>query len=73
MMFDQAQKLRELAALGEESTKRARVLAVTSGKGGVGKTNISVGLALTACSLGQRTVILDGDLGLANVDVILDV
>ncbi|MEM7167121.1 MAG: MinD/ParA family protein [Planctomycetota bacterium] len=72
-MFDQAQKLRELAALKDEPVKRARVLAVTSGKGGVGKTNLSVGLALTACAQGQRTVILDGDLGLANVDVILDV
>lgn len=72
-MFDQARKLRELAALRGESVQRARVLAVTSGKGGVGKTNLSVGLALTACSLGKRVVILDGDLGLANVDVILDV
>jgi flagellar biosynthesis protein FlhG len=47
------------------------VLSVTSGKGGVGKTNISVGLACELARLGRRVVLLDADLGLANVDVIL--
>lgn len=47
------------------------VLSVTSGKGGVGKTNISVNLALCLSRLGRRCVILDADLGLANVDVVL--
>lgn len=47
------------------------VLSMTSGKGGVGKTNISVNLALCLSRLGKRCVILDADLGLANVDVIL--
>ena len=46
---------------------------MTSGKGGVGKTNVSVGLALSAARSGLSTVLIDGDLGLANIDVILDI
>lgn len=48
-----------------------RVLSVTSGKGGVGKTNISVNLACCLAKSGKRVVLLDADLGLANVDVAL--
>lgn len=47
------------------------VLSVSSGKGGVGKTNVSINLALSLSRLGRRCVILDADLGLANVDVML--
>ncbi len=53
--------------------KPARVLAVTSGKGGVGKTNFSTNLALTLAQMGQRVIVLDADLGLANLHVILGV
>lgn len=48
-----------------------RVVAVTGGKGGVGKTNVSINLAITAARAGQRVMLLDADLGLANVDVLL--
>lgn len=48
-----------------------RTLAITSGKGGVGKTNVSVNLALCLCKLGHKVLIIDADLGLANVDVVL--
>ncbi len=48
-----------------------RVIAVTSGKGGVGKTNVAANLALALCNLGKRVLILDADLGLANLDVLL--
>lgn len=47
------------------------VFSVTSGKGGVGKTNLSVNLALCLAQLGKRVVLIDADLGLANVDVLL--
>ena len=47
------------------------VFSVTSGKGGVGKTNISVNLAICLAQLGKRVVLIDADLGLANVDVVL--
>ncbi|MBD7976519.1 MULTISPECIES: flagellar synthesis regulator FleN [Pseudomonas] len=48
-----------------------QVIAVTGGKGGVGKTNVSVNLSLALAELGRRVMLLDADLGLANVDVML--
>lgn len=51
--------------------KPVRVLAIASGKGGVGKTNVSVNLAISLSHAGQKTLILDADLGLANIDVML--
>ena len=66
---DQAAKLRALAA----QVQRATVFAVTSGKGGVGKTNVSVNLAITLANAGKRVILLDADLGLANADVLCNV
>lgn len=65
-MHDQASELRVLAS---REKHKIRVIAVTSGKGGVGKTNFTVNLALALAEYGQRIIILDGDLGLANVDI----
>lgn len=50
-----------------------RVLTVTSGKGGAGKTNLSVNLAIALARLQQRVIIFDADLGMANVDVLLGI
>ena len=52
---------------------RARITAVTSGKGGVGKTFVSANLAAALAARGQRVLVLDADLGLANLDVVLSV
>ncbi|WP_404356835.1 MinD/ParA family protein [Methylotuvimicrobium sp. KM1] len=52
-------------------TNPVRVIAVTSGKGGVGKTNLSVNLGLALAEQGKRVALLDADMGLANVDVLL--
>lgn len=54
-----------------KSIKPVQVIAVTSGKGGVGKTSVSVNLAVTMAMSGKKVMLLDGDLGLANVDVML--
>lgn len=51
--------------------KPVRVLAVASGKGGVGKTNISVNLGISLAGLGRNVALLDADMGLANIDVLL--
>jgi flagellar biosynthesis protein FlhG len=53
-------------------SRRARVLALTSGKGGVGKTFLSANLAAALAKRGQRVLVLDADLGLANLDVVLN-
>jgi flagellar biosynthesis protein FlhG len=53
--------------------KKTRIITITSGKGGVGKTNISVNLALAYARMGRKVVVMDADLGLANVNVILNV
>jgi flagellar biosynthesis protein FlhG len=52
--------------------KRARITAVTSGKGGVGKTVLSANLAAALAARGERVLVLDADLGLANLDVVLN-
>ncbi|HOE65730.1 MAG TPA: MinD/ParA family protein [Candidatus Hydrogenedentes bacterium] len=64
----QAQNLRDFV---RQHHSRARVLAVTSGKGGVGKTSTSVNLGIAMAAQGQRVTVLDADLGLANVEVLL--
>ncbi len=64
--FDQAAGLRELSR-----PKPVRVMAVTSGKGGVGKTNVSVNLSIALAARGRKVMLMDADLGMANVDVLL--
>lgn len=64
--LDQAAGLRRLA-----NPRPVKVIAVTSGKGGVGKTNVSVNLSLALSEIGKDVLLLDADLGLANVDVLL--
>ena len=53
-----------------QAVGEARLLAITSGKGGVGKSNIAVNLAVQLSAMGRRTALLDADLGLANADVL---
>jgi len=71
---DQAERLRlivEDLKRFNDVAKSSRVITVTSGKGGVGKTNISVNLAINLAMRGFRVALLDADFGLSNVDVIL--
>jgi len=83
-MGDQAARLRQLVDKSEYEVQAPqvspnrtlsalgpRVIAVTSGKGGVGKTNITVNLAIALKQAGQRVLVIDADLGMANVDVVL--
>ncbi len=86
-MRDQAEKLRQLIMQSKNQAgnpqhndsdndvimNKTRVLAVTSGKGGVGKTNFSINLGISLSNLGYKVVVFDADLGLANIDVILGI
>ena len=60
------------AAPSKPGAKRARITAITSGKGGVGKTFLSANLAAALARQGERVLVLDADLGLANLDVVLN-
>jgi flagellar biosynthesis protein FlhG len=70
---DQANGLRELVAQQGGDRPPLRVIAVTSGKGGEGKTHIACNLAVLAARAGRRVLVLDADLGLANADIVLGV
>ena len=85
-MTDQAEKLRQVIdnlklkqavnrvlAPAAPVKRNARVITVTSGKGGVGKTNITINLAIALSEQGQRVIILDADFGLANIDVLFGI
>lgn len=68
--MDQAQQLRNIVKAGNQSNRPlARVLTVTSGKGGVGKSNTAINLAIQFRKMGQRVIILDADFGLANIEI----
>src|ERR1700734_1721871 len=67
--FDQAARLRSLV----REHRHASVIAVTSGKGGVGKSNVAVNLAIKLSSAGRNVLLLDADLGLANADVLCNI
>ena len=73
-MMDQAENLRNMIRKqNQNNIKNARVIAITSGKGGVGKSNLSVNLALELTRMGKKVIILDADFGLANVEVMFGV
>lgn len=72
--MDQAENLRKIMQQQKEVSKEpARVIAVTSGKGGVGKSSVSVNLAIQFKRMGKNVIILDADFGLANVEVMFGV
>lgn len=71
--MDQAAQLRNLIKEQSQINTTARVITVTSGKGGVGKTNISVNLAIQFKKMGKRVIIIDVDFGLANIEVLFGI
>lgn len=67
--MDQAEQLRNIIKASNKQRPMARVLTVTSGKGGVGKSNTSINLAIQFRKMGKRVIILDADFGLANIEI----
>lgn len=68
--MDQAEQLRNIIkASSQPQRPLARVITVTSGKGGVGKSNMAINLAVQFKKMGQRVIILDADFGLANIEI----
>lgn len=73
-MFDQAARLRALVTTSQKkSAALTRVIAVSSGKGGVGKSNLTLNLALGLCSINKKVIIIDADVGFANIDVLMGI
>lgn len=76
-MEEQAKELRILMGkdTNEVKTKnhKTRIIAITSGKGGVGKTNVAVNMAIAYAQIGKKVILIDGDLGMANVNVLLNI
>jgi flagellar biosynthesis protein FlhG len=80
-MADQAETLREIMrsklavppAANTNKENKTRIIKITSGKGGVGKTNISTNLAIAYAQMGKKVILMDADLGLANVNVVLGI
>ena len=71
--MDQAQNLRNIIKAGGTKEVLSRVITVTSGKGGVGKSNLAINLAISLSRLGKKVVVLDADFGLANIEVMLGI
>lgn len=71
MNQDQAHQLRQLSNSLAQHKKMSRVVTVASGKGGVGKSNFILSFALSLMELGQKVVVIDLDIGMANLDILM--
>ena len=73
-MVDQAENLRKMMGNNKnDNKKKTRIITVSSGKGGVGKTNFAVNMGIAFAQLGKKVIVMDADLGLANVNVCLGI
>lgn len=66
-MEDQTQELKKMMK------NKTRIIAITSGKGGVGKSNLSVNMSIAYAQMGKKVMLIDGDLGMANVNILMNI
>ena len=71
--MDQAQNLRNIIKAGSTKEVLSRVITITSGKGGVGKSNLAINIAIELGRLGKKVIVMDADFGLANIEVMLGI
>ncbi|MBP1744199.1 MAG: ylxH [Firmicutes bacterium] len=77
-MIDQAESLRKMVTENKEPKNEGagglvKIFSVVSGKGGVGKTNVSVNLAISLAQMGKRVLLMDADIGMTNADIIMGI
>jgi flagellar biosynthesis protein FlhG len=77
-MIDQAESLRKMIMDSKETPPRmasglVKIFAVVSGKGGVGKTNVSVNLAISMAQMGKKVLLMDADIGMTNADIVMGI
>jgi flagellar biosynthesis protein FlhG len=77
-MVDQAESLRKMvienkAAQAEKANGLVKIYSIVSGKGGVGKTNVSVNLAISLAQMGKKVLLMDADIGMTNADIVMGI
>ena len=73
LLMKEIHKTADNAGENHDTAQKTRIIAVTSGKGGVGKTNVATNMGIAYAQMGKKVIVLDADLGLANVNVIMNV
>lgn len=73
MFYDQAAALRKKIEMNHKSSTPTKVITITSGKGGVGKSNFTLNFALALKESGNKVIVMDADIGFANIDVLMGI
>lgn len=73
VFYPGAERAEENSSVASKPQRKTRIITITSGKGGVGKTNVATNMAITYAQMGKKVIVVDADLGLANVNVMMNI